>query len=60
MVREELSSDEYKKIFVETSDKLNNYCAYIGMTKKNGKKVDLLSKQCSKEDFYDFLKKISN
>ena len=57
VVREELSSDEYKKIFVETSDKLNNYCAYIGMTKKNGKKVDLLSKQCSKEDFYDFLKK---
>lgn len=57
VVRKELSSDAYKKIFVETSDKLNNYCGYIGMTKRNGKKVDLLGKQCSKEDFYDFLKK---
>ena len=57
VVREELSSDEYKKIFVETSDKLNNYCAYIGMTKKNGKKVDLLSKQCSKEGFLWFPEK---
>ena len=27
------------------------------MTKKNGKKNDLQSKKCSKEEFYDFLKK---
>ena len=40
-----------------TSDKLKNYSAYIGMTKINGKKVDLQSKRCSKEEFYDFIKK---
>ena len=48
---------EYKHIFVDTEEKLNNYVAYIGMTKKNGKKNDLQSKKCSKEEFYDFLKK---
>lgn len=57
IVREHLPSEFYKKVFVETSDKLDNYCAYIGMTKKNGKKVDLQSKQCDKDAFYDFLKK---
>ena len=48
---------EYKHIFIDTEEKLNNYVAYIGMTKKNGKKNDLQSKKCSKEEFYDFLKK---
>ncbi len=57
IVREHLPSEVYKKVFVETSDKLDNYCAYIGMTKKNGRKVDLQSKQCDKDAFYDFLKK---
>ena len=52
-----LSAEDYKEIFVETNDKLKNYCAYVGKTKKNGKKVDLQSKQCSKDEFYDFLKK---
>lgn len=53
-----LTKEEYDKIFIKTEDKLYNYCAYIGMTKKNGKKIDLESKRCSKEEFYDFLKKI--
>lgn len=46
----------YKTVFVKTSDKLNNYVAYIGMTKINGKKI-LESKRCCKEEFYAFLKK---
>ena len=56
-VRKYLTKDEYKNIFVNTSDKLKNYSAYIGMTKINGKKVDLQSKRCSREEFYDFIKK---
>lgn len=57
IVKKYLSKEEYHKIFVDTDDKLCNYCAYIGMTKKNGKKVDLQSKQCNRDEFYDFLKK---
>ena len=57
IVRKYLTKEEYKDIFVSTSDKLKNYSAYIGMTKINGKKVDLHSKRCSKEEFYDFIKK---
>ena len=56
-VRKYLSADIYKKIFVKTEASLNNYSAYIGMTKKNGKKIDIQGKQCTKEAFYDFLKK---
>lgn len=52
-----LSTEDYKRIFVITDEKVNNYCAYVGMTKVNGKKVDLKGKQCTKEEFYDFLKK---
>lgn len=57
LVREDLGEDIYKKVFVITDAKLNNYCAYIGMTKCNGKKVDLAGKRCDRKDFYDFLKK---
>lgn len=57
LVKKYLTKEEYHQIFVKTEDKLHNYCAYIGMTKKNGKKVDLKSKHCNKEEFYDFLKK---
>jgi len=57
IVRKYLTKEEYKDIFVSTSDKLKNYSAYIGMTKINGKKVDLQSKRCNKEEFYDFIKK---
>ena len=57
MVRKYLSKEAYNKIFVETDAKLNNYCAYIGMTKKNGRKVPLAGKRCTQIEFYDFLKK---
>lgn len=57
LVKEYLTKEEYHQIFVKTEEKLHNYCAYIGMAKKNGKKVDLESKHCTKEEFYDFLKK---
>lgn len=57
IVRKYLTKEEYKDIFVSTSDKFKNYSAYIGMTKINGKKVDLQSKRCNKEEFYDFIKK---
>lgn len=57
IVKKYLSKEEYDKVFVDTEEKLCNYCAYIGMTKNNGKKVDLQSKQCNREAFYDFLKK---
>ncbi len=57
IVKKYLSQTEYKQIFVESDDKLCNYCAYIGMTRKNGRKVDLQGKRCSREAFMDFLKK---
>ena len=57
IVRQYMSKEDYKRVFVDTEEKLNNYSAYIGMTKKNGKKVNLQSKQCTQAEFYDFLKK---
>lgn len=57
IVKKHLSKEDYKNIFVKTNDKTANYCAYIGMTKVNGKKVSLQGKQCSREDFYSFIKK---
>ena len=57
IVRQYLPKDVYKRVFVDTEENLNNYCAYVGMTKKNGKKVDFQSKQCSQAEFYDFLRK---
>ena len=57
IVKIHLSQEDYKNIFVKTSDKLFNYPAYIGMTKVNGQKVVMQGKQCSKDDFYQFLKK---
>ena len=39
VVKEYFPKEVYNAVFVESSDKLNNYPAYIGMTKKNGKKV---------------------
>ncbi len=44
----------YRKMF-GVPEKQNNYSAYIGMVKKNGKKMPI-EKNCSKEDFYTFLK----
>lgn len=50
--------DEYKRIF-GLPEKQANYSAYIGMVKKNGKKVPI-DKKCTKADFYSFLKKTLN
>lgn len=57
IVKKYLTKQDYTTIFVKTDEKINNYCAYIGMTKVNGKKVDLQGKQCSREEFEEFLKK---
>ncbi|WP_461812860.1 type II CRISPR RNA-guided endonuclease Cas9, partial [Faecalimonas sp.] len=57
LVKKHMTKEEYNQIFVKTDGKLSNYCSYVGMTKKNGEKIDLESKRCSKEEFYDFLKK---
>lgn len=57
LVKDKLDSQVYKNIFVQTDEKTANYSAYIGMTKVNGKKVPLADKQCSKDDFYNLLKK---
>lgn len=57
LVKNHLNSQVYKDVFVKTDGKLDNYCAYIGMTKVNGKKMPLADKQCSKDAFYGFLKK---
>lgn len=57
LVKENLSPDAYKDIFVKTDKKISNYSAYIGMSKKNGKKQELLGKRCNKDDFYKYLKK---
>lgn len=56
-IKENLSTEEYRKVFTDTNSKLNNYCTYIGMTKKNGKKVPVETAKCTQGDFYDFLKK---
>ncbi len=45
----------YRKVFGEPG-KTANYSAYVGMVKKNGKKQPI-NKNCSREDFYKFLKK---
>lgn len=46
----------YISIFGIPEKKEANYSAYIGMVKKNGKKIPI-ENRCSKEEFYDFLKK---
>lgn len=56
-VKRYLPRQVYKEIFVVSDKKKNNYPAYIGMTKINGRKVGLDGKCCSKEEFYKFLKK---
>lgn len=57
LVKKYMTKEEYNQVFVKTEEKLCNYCAYVGKTKKNGEKLDLESKRCSKEEFYEFLKK---
>lgn len=52
-----LRSDKavYNKVF-GVPEKTANYSAYIGMVKKNGKKQPI-EKNCSREEFYEFLRK---
>ena len=57
LVKDNLDSEHYQDIFVKTDEKLANYSAYIGMTKKNGKKCEIKGKRCNKEDFYKYLRK---
>ncbi len=57
LIRNNCEKEVYNKVFVTTKEKLNNYSAYIGMTKYNGKKQAQADKMCSQKDFYDFLKK---
>lgn len=57
LVKENLDKETYREIFVRTDEKLFNYSAYIGMTKVNGRKVQIAGKQCNKKDFYEYLKK---
>lgn len=52
LIKQYMTKEDYDKVFVHTQDNLNNYSAYVGMTKKNGQKIDMQSKQCSKSDFY--------
>jgi len=48
--------DSYVKLFKSETEK-DNYCAYIGSCKKNGKKV-AIEKKSDQEAFYSYLKKI--
>lgn len=57
LVKENLPSDVYKELFVKTDEKVSNYSAYIGMSKKNGKKQEIQGKRCGKDDFYKYLRK---
>lgn len=57
LVKENLPANIYKEIFTKTEEKISNYSAYIGMSKKNGKKQEIQGKRCSKDDFYKYLKK---
>lgn len=57
LIKENLSKEIYKNVFIKTDEKTANYSAYIGMTKRNGKKQEMTGKQCKKEEFYSFLKK---
>ncbi len=51
--------NKYQEIFVQ-EDLNTNYPAYIGMTKKNGKKQVVKNNKCSQEDFCSFLAKQIN
>lgn len=57
IAKEYLNKSEYRDLFVYSSDKLKNYPAYIGMSKINGKKIDIQGKKANKDEFYDYLKK---
>ncbi|MCI8665639.1 MAG: type II CRISPR RNA-guided endonuclease Cas9 [Dorea sp.] len=52
----ECCPEDYKAFFSSAGH--DNYCAYVGSLKKNGKKHQI--KWCSQEDFYKSLKKLLN
>ncbi len=52
----EYCPDSYKAFFSSAGN--DNYCAYAGSLKKNGKKYPI--KRCGQEDFYKALKKLLN
>ena len=56
VLRENFPKEMQKRILEASEKGLANYSAYIGMTKKNGRKVPVIEK-CSKEDFYKLLDK---
>ena len=49
-------SDYYDGVFEEVG-KETNYCAYIGMTKKNGRKL-VVDKRCCQEEFCKYVEKL--
>ena len=57
LVKENLGKEIYNEVFIKTDEKLQNYSAYAGMTKKNGVKTEMGGKRCDKKAFYDYLKK---
>lgn len=56
LVKNHLKKEDYQNLFHSASQN-GNYCAYIGLAKRNGRKIPLGGKRCSKEDFYAYLKK---
>lgn len=56
VLREKYSAEVQKRILTISEKGLANYPAYIGMARRNGKKV-FLADRCSKEDFYKLLEK---
>lgn len=47
----------YNQVFGAPKNKEANYSAYVGIAKRNGTK-EIIEKQCSKQEFYEFIKKI--
>lgn len=50
--------NKYNEVFKTTKSGLNNYVAYTGHIKRNGKTGVLDGKTCSQEDFCAYLKKL--
>ncbi len=49
--------DKYKEVFKESRNALDNYTAYSGMIKHNGK-TGVLEQKCIQESFCDYLRKL--
>lgn len=49
--------EKYNEVFKKSADKLDNYTAYSGMVKKNGR-TGVLQNKCTQSDFCSFLKKL--